>query len=277
MAILGPAYRAARAACRLGSRMLPSGPPGVTVLAYHLVGGGTSSPVDLPPAVFRRQMEELRQRGAEVVPLSRVVTILEESEPLEHDLVALTFDDAFRNFDEQAFPVLEGLGLPATVFVPTGFVDGSHPGPLAGAERLPAVPWPRLRELAESGLVELGSHSRTHPDLRALGDDGLASEVAGSKAVLRDRIGRDPLVFCYPRALRTNRVEAAVAGSYRGAVVGGGRKNVPGVASPLRIHRVSLRNDMPASLAPVLGASVVLEERAADLLRSLRRPGSDGA
>lgn len=277
MASLATAFRAARAACRLGSRMLPSGPPGVTVLAYHLVGAGTASPVDLAPEVFRRQMEELREHGPEVVPLGRVVEILERGEALDRNLVAICFDDAYRNFDEEAFPVLEGLGLSATLFVPTGFVDGSHPGPLAGAEGLPAVPWPRLRELAESGLVELGSHSRTHPDLRTLGDDGLASEVAGSKAVLRDRIGRDPLVFCYPRALRTRRVEAAVAGSYRGAVVGGGRKNVPGGASPLRINRVSLRNDMPASLAPILGASVILEERAADLLRGLRRPGRDGA
>ncbi len=276
MVRLAPAVRGARAACRLGSRLIPRGGPGVTVLAYHLVGAGTESPVDLPTESFRRQMEELWERGAEVVPLSRAVTALERGIPLERDLVAVTFDDAYRNFAEEALPILDRLRLPATLFVPTDFVDGDRPGPLTGAETLPPVPWERLRELASGEGVELGSHSRSHPDLRSLSEPELADEVAGSKHVLEERTGREPLVFCYPRAHWSRRAEAVVAESYRGAVIGGGWKNRPGSASPFRIHRVSLRRDMPVSLAPILGAGLVLEEWAADRLRTLRRPESDG-
>lgn len=261
---------AARTTLRLGTRLVPRDRPGVTVLAYHLVGAGTGSPVDLPVEVFRRQMEELRESGAELVPLTRAVGALEAGAPLERDLVAITFDDAYRNFDEAAYPVLEALRLPATLFVPTDFVDGARPGPLRGAEELPPVPWRRLRELAAGKLVELGSHSRSHPDLRAVPEEALEDEVAGSKAVLRERTGAEPVLFCYPRALRSPRAEAAVARSYRGAVVGGGRKSRPGRTSPLRIQRVSLRRDMPVRLGPVLGAAMVLEEWAAEWLRSRR-------
>lgn len=267
---LGPALRTARAACRFGTRLLPRGAPGITVLAYHLIGAGTRSPVDLPSATFRRQMEELREREIEVVPLSRVVAALEAGDPVPRDQVAITFDDAFRNFDDHAHPVLEELQLPATLFVPTDFVDGAAPGPLAGAEKLPPVSWGRLRELAEGGLVELGSHSRSHPDLRGLSEAALEDEVAGSRAVLAERTGCQPLAFCYPRALRAPHVEAVVAESYRAAVVGGGRKNRPGEAAPLRIQRVSLRRDMPVSLEPILTAPVVLEEWVAEAFRSRR-------
>lgn len=263
---------AARTALRLGTRLVPRGRPGVTVLAYHLVGAGTDSPVDLPVETFRRQMEELREGGSQVAPLSRAVAALEAGAPLERDLAVITFDDAYRNFDEVAYPVLEVLHLPATLFVPTDFVDGARPGPLRGAEELPPVPWGRLRELADEGLVELGSHSRSHPDLRAVPEGTLEDEVAGSKAVLRDRTGAESSVFCYPRALRSPRVEAAAARSYRGAVVGGGRKSRPGRTSPLRIQRVSIRCDMPVRLGPILGAAVVLEEWAAERLRRQRSP-----
>lgn len=276
MGRLGPAVGAARRACRLATRLIPRGRPGVTVLAYHLVGAGTDSPVDLPGEHFRSQMEELRKRGAEVVPLSRAVTALEDGARLGRDLVVITFDDAYRNFVERALPTLERLDLPATLFVPTDFVDGTAPGPLSGAEGLPPVPWQRLRELAAGGLVELGSHSRSHPDLRALAGRALEDEVRGSKVVLHERTGVEPVTFCYPRALRSHPAEVAVAASYRGAVVGGGRKNRPGSASPLRMSRVSLRRDMPVALAPILGAGLVLEEWAADRLRGLRRRESDG-
>ncbi|HSM50245.1 MAG TPA: polysaccharide deacetylase family protein [Thermoanaerobaculia bacterium] len=275
MSAAGAAVRTARALCRVGTRLLPRGRPGVTILAYHLVGAGTGSPVDLPVKVFRRQMEELQEGDSPVVPCREAVAALERGEPLEGDRVVVTFDDAFRNFAEVAYPVLAELGLPATLFVPTGFVDGSCPAPLAGAEHLPAASWQALRDLADGGLVELGSHSRSHPDLRAVQGARLADEIAGSKAVLEDRTGREPVVFCYPRALRSRQAEAAVRASYRGAVVGGGRKSRPGATSPFRMNRVSLRRGMPTSLAPILDAGLVLEEWAAERWRGRRRPGRD--
>lgn len=267
---------AARRLCQRLQLLLPAGRPGVTILAYHLVGAGTGSPVDLPEEVFRQQMAELRRSGR-VILLSEALRVLEGSAPLPEDRVAITFDDAFENFDRVARPVLEELELPATLFVPTDFLDGKAPGPLAGAEGLAPVAWSRLRELVRGGLVEVGSHSRSHPDLRALGDEELDREVRGSAETIRERLGVSPEVFCYPRGLTSPRVEARVAAAYRGAVAGGGVKNRPGRARRERLCRVSLRADMPRSLGPVLGSTVVLEEWLANrarLLRPARRPGT---
>lgn len=271
MGRLGPAVDAARSACRWATGLVPRGRPGVTILAYHLVGAGTDSPVDLPAETFRRQMGQLRDSAAELVPLSRVVAALERGVPLERDQVAITFDDAYRNFVDQALPILEGLGLPATLFVPTDFLDGRAPGPLSGAEELPPVPWNRLREMVHDGLVALGSHSRSHPDLRSLVEEDLGRELRGSADVIEERTRVRPESFCYPRGLWSRRLERAVAREYRCAVVGGGRKNRPGRTRPQRLQRVSIRRDMPASLEPILGAGTVLEEWLANQVRLLRR------
>jgi peptidoglycan/xylan/chitin deacetylase (PgdA/CDA1 family) len=43
---------------------------------------------------------------------------------LPNNAVALTFDDGYRDFYENAYPLLEELELPATLFLTTGFVNG---------------------------------------------------------------------------------------------------------------------------------------------------------
>lgn len=240
--------------------------PGCTVLCYHLVGAGTGSPVDLPAGMFRRHMEELAE-GAEVVPLERAV----EDPPAgrRRPRVALTFDDAYRNFHDAAFPVLAELGLPATLFVPVGFVEGECPPPLASAP-FPAVSWSELAEMAGSGLVAVGSHTWSHPELTALPTAEVDDELRRSRERLEEQLGRPVGSFCYPRARWSRAVEARVRRHYELAVIGGGGRFGGRRRDPYRIERVSLRTDGPRSLAPVLHARVWLEERLADRMRRLR-------
>ena len=262
-----------RALIRKLQLAVPPGGGGVTILAYHLVGAATDSPVDLPEGVFRGQMAELARRGS-AIPLAALVDSIERRRPFDSHRVVVTFDDAYENFGRRVRPILAELGIPATLFVPTDFVDRGRGGPLAGAADLPPMGWRELGALREDGLVELGSHSRSHPDLRRLSDDDLAAELTGSAEVIERETGARPAAFCYPRALRSRRAEAAVARVYRAAVVGGGRTNDPRRAHTHRLERVSLRRDMPASLGEILDARVVLEEWLADRIRHLRRGGA---
>jgi peptidoglycan/xylan/chitin deacetylase (PgdA/CDA1 family) len=259
----------ARRLLRAAQRLLPAAPDGrgVTVLAYHLVGAGTGGAVDLDDDVFRRQVEELAAK-AEVVPL-RSLGEAAAASPAGRPCVALTFDDAYANFFSRAWPLLAERRLPATLFVPVGFVEGTHPAPIRGTGRLPPARWEEIAEAAAGGLLEVGSHSWSHPDLRRLDDAALDRELAGSRRRLEERLGVRVDSFCYPRALWDRRVERRVAAHYARAVVGGGRRWRP-PQSPWRIQRVSLRRDGPASLAPVVAAPLWLEEWAADRARRLR-------
>ncbi len=93
----------------------------LAILMYH---GIVRTPLSVPDwcfldeSAFRGQMEFLAEH-------SRVVPLLEAPRALAagEAVVALTFDDGFRNFLEVAHPILERHALPSTVFLPTDFVD----------------------------------------------------------------------------------------------------------------------------------------------------------
>jgi peptidoglycan/xylan/chitin deacetylase (PgdA/CDA1 family) len=59
--------------------------------------------------------------------------------------------------------------------------------------------------------MELGSHTMSHPDLRKVGDDDLASELEGSKAAIEKITGRPCRTLAYPYGLYDDRVIAATA------------------------------------------------------------------
>ena len=252
---------------------------GVTFLAYHLVGAEAETPVDLSLDVFRAQMEELGQSGRACTLEEATARLAAGRLPRGGDAVVVTFDDAYENFYTHAYPVLEAYGIPATLYVPTGFVEGDGAVPIQGTEGLPACSWGQLREMQAGGLVSVGAHTRTHPSLPAVGPSQAAWEIRTSREVLEDRLGAAVTSFCYPRALWTSGLEAVVKGAYRTSVVAGGVKARPANFDPYRIRRLSLRKDTPARLAPMLGSAVWLEEWIADhvrrrLMRSrrLRRP-----
>jgi peptidoglycan/xylan/chitin deacetylase (PgdA/CDA1 family) len=98
------------------------------VLTYHRVtpvdrGTIPSSVVSATPETFREQMSYLA-RHYRVISVRQVIEVLEGNARLPARAVVITFDDAYRDFGEVAWPILRRLGLPATLFVPTGFVDG---------------------------------------------------------------------------------------------------------------------------------------------------------
>jgi len=169
------------------------------------------------------------------------------------------------------WPRLRERGLPATLFVPTGFVAGNCPAPLGGAERLPPVSWAQLAEMTASGLLTLGAHSESHQDLRRLPEHQLRAELRRPKECMEDRLGIPVRGFCYPRALWNRRLEREVRQIYDWAVVGGGKRiALTPVPAPYRLPRTSVRSDVPLDLARWLESSVWLEEWAADRVRRLR-------
>lgn len=99
------------------------------VLCYHGVVPQAASPprwTELTAARFRTQMAALRSRYR-LIPLLEIVERVRRGAPLPAYAAAVTFDDGYRNNYTHAFPVLEELGIPATIFLTTGFLDDRRP------------------------------------------------------------------------------------------------------------------------------------------------------
>lgn len=58
--------------------------------------------------------------------------------------------------------------------------------------------WAQCREMAESGLIELGSHAHTHTIVTLLDESQRRRELALSKSLIEKNVGRPCDLFCYP-------------------------------------------------------------------------------
>jgi hypothetical protein len=164
------------------------------ILTYHSIDD-SGAVISVPPTIFDRHVRWLASRTISVVSLIDLLAL-----PDDRDAIAITFDDAFTNFRTEAWPRLRAHGLPATLFVPTGFVGLTNAWaalPGGGMPTLPILDWPSLARLQEEG-VTLGAHSRTHPDLRRLDQSAVTEEVLGSIDDILRETGRRPDTFAYP-------------------------------------------------------------------------------
>jgi peptidoglycan/xylan/chitin deacetylase (PgdA/CDA1 family) len=100
----------------------------VRVLTYHRVAWPEERPsldptlISATPAAFEQQIQLLAS-SYNVISLVELLEARKSGVPLPPRSVLITFDDAYRDFAEHAWPVLQAYNVPATLFVPTGFPD----------------------------------------------------------------------------------------------------------------------------------------------------------
>lgn len=80
----------------------------------------------LPVETFERVCRHLA-KNYEILPLAEIAARLVAGEKLPARTVGLSFDDGYASNYKLAFPVLRELGLSATIFLATGFLDGDQP------------------------------------------------------------------------------------------------------------------------------------------------------
>ena len=207
---------------------------GIRILFYHRVSDDDDA-LAVSPRRFAEQMELLARSGFEVVDLAGAVELLEAG-TAPPDVVALNFDDGFRDVGENALPVLERFGFKATVFLPTGVIDGTASF-LWYAEQPAMLSWEEVVELDGAGTLRFEAHTVTHPNLLLLDDEASRWEIAQSKLALEKRLGRTVDAFCYPAGLFGPRERGFVEGAgYRVAVSCEPGVNRPG-GDPLALRR----------------------------------------
>lgn len=205
--------------------------------------GALNGSLHQPIGTFRKICGFLAKKY-QVMPLSEMVRIIKQGEKLPARAVAITFDDGYASNYELGYPVLRELGLPATIFVSTGFLDGTHAlwfqevdlayqamgrseAELARAlaelkklpniemrkevnrivsssqtsRKLPAVmrpmSWDNARALQQSGLIELGGHTHTHPILARCTLEEQHAEIKTCHHRMTTELGRAPKLFAY--------------------------------------------------------------------------------
>lgn len=181
------------------------------ILTYHSIDT-SGSPISCHPDAFGRHLDWLSSGRVQLMTVEELLAA-----PPALDAVAVTFDDAFLNFETVAAPRLVDAGVQVTLFVVTGCTGTTNVWngrPERDVPRLPLLDWSSLRRQQEQG-VALGAHSRSHPDLTLLSSAALADEIAGSADAIERNIGIRPSVFAYPYGRVTQALAAVVADTFR--------------------------------------------------------------
>jgi peptidoglycan/xylan/chitin deacetylase (PgdA/CDA1 family) len=181
------------------------------VLCYHAVSETWPADLSTTPEAIEGQLATLVERGY------RGVTFSEAVEAGAGRRVAVTFDDAYRSVHALALPILDRLGLPGTVFVPTAHVDSEAPMSWAGIDRWIGGPHEQellcmgreqLLDLERRGW-EIGAHTHSHPRLSQVSADGLAAEIERPRQLLGEWLGKPCRSLAYPYGDFSPRVLAA--------------------------------------------------------------------
>ena len=142
---------------------------------------------------FTAQMQYLKDKGYNVLPMSDLVNFFDSGIPIPPRSVLVTFDDGYEDFYTDAYPILQKLGIPATMFLPTGLVG--NPGYLT---------WNQISQM--SGQILFANHTWSHANVE-LSDQKMRYEISTADAQLSDHSLNFPKVFAYPYGLASSQAE----------------------------------------------------------------------
>lgn len=164
------------------------------ILMYHYINDEEplKSKLGVSPSSFEKQMRFLRRHNYNIITLEELVNLIAGENKIPRKTVAITFDDGYLDNYTNAYPVLKKYNIPATIFVVINRIGRS-----LGQDDY--MGWGQIKELAESGLITIGSHSMNHPNLSEVDSkDELEYEILESKKILEEKLKKRIDFFSYP-------------------------------------------------------------------------------
>lgn len=178
----------------------------VPVLMYHYVRDTALPPEDLSYFLsvkikdLDEQFSYLQQNGFQTLSLADLYESLTGRTPLPPKSVIITFDDGFRDFYYNAFPLIKKHNMRVVSFYVVNYT--SYPN---------YMNWEMLREINNSGLVDVESHTLSHLPLTSLEPEQLRAEIFESKRILEEGLGKKVNYFAYPYGVYNEEIVNLVA------------------------------------------------------------------
>ena len=204
------------------------------VLAYHSVVDESAAknqkhyfPQTISAQMLIKHFNWLKENGYNVISWQQVIDAENGKGTLPDNAVLLSFDDGYETMYNVVFPLLKAYNYPA-VFAPvTGWLDTPANKKIAYADKMldrsVFATWSQVKEMEQSGLVEVASHTHNlHNGINANPSGGqlpaviapeykngkyetedayknrLKSDFTRSAQTLINHIGKKPRVIVWP-------------------------------------------------------------------------------
>jgi len=216
---------------------------GLLVLTYHNIGtppcNCSQKRLWVSPANFNKQLEQLKKNGFTFVTAQDV---LEGNLPSKS--VLITFDNGYKNFFTDAFPVLSAHNVRCLVFLTVDYIGSCNfwhdtkKGPWQ-----PMLNAEQIETLSKSGLVTFGSKTLTNADLTAISEEERNNQIEESAHRLQTLYKIKPQFFAYPysRGFEEEEIKNKVASLYALQFADTGKINPLPLEAGALINRVQVK------------------------------------
>jgi peptidoglycan/xylan/chitin deacetylase (PgdA/CDA1 family) len=202
----------------------------VPILMYHYVeyvkdkGDTIRQSLSLTPYTFEEEVKTLQDAGYTFMTNAELADALSGKITLPEKPIVLTFDDGYRDFYTDVYPILKKYHAKATAYIISGFLG--YPNNMDA--------W-QVKQIVNEGLVEIGAHTVNHAWIQGLPHNELVYEVNQSKKTLELLTGKPVVSFAYPYgAFDVPAIQALADAGFTSAVA-----TVPGVEQ-YQTHRYFL-------------------------------------
>jgi len=164
----------------------------VPVLVYHYVevvqnkDDFIRESLSITPTAFQKELLEMKAAGYTFYFVKDLGNVLESAVENPKQVI-LTFDDGYGDFYTDAFPILKRLGIKSTVFVNSGLVGQPN-----------YMTQEQVKEIAQSGLVEIGGHGYSHQSLTSISAEEAKKVLQNDVQNIKTTYGTTPISFAYP-------------------------------------------------------------------------------
>jgi peptidoglycan/xylan/chitin deacetylase (PgdA/CDA1 family) len=213
-------------------RACAAGRAPVAILLFHRVADDMANQWTTPTQEFVRAIHWLKDRF-EIVSLEEAQRRI-RSQASHRPCVSITFDDGYAENSRVALPLLIREQIPCTYFVTVGPVLSKGPfhHDVEMGNNFAPNSIEDLREAAAGG-IEIGAHTRSHPNMGAMTDrDEMYDELVTARDDLQQAIGQRIRYFAFPfgthRNMNVQAFEMAREAGYEAVCSAYGGYNFPG-------------------------------------------------
>ncbi|CAK0759993.1 Chitooligosaccharide deacetylase [uncultured Gammaproteobacteria bacterium] len=161
---------------------------GVVVFAYNRFGEDRTPSTSIRLDQFEEHLDELRNGGYAVQPLSKIIEQLAAGVVLPDRTVAITIDEASRSAFREAWPRLRHAGIPFTLFVAADAIDRATDNTMT---------WADIRDLYNNG-VTIGALSASGRPMGIRDRQDLINDLHREEERFQAELGFKPALFAYP-------------------------------------------------------------------------------
>ena len=200
----------------------------VPVFMYHYVSDdvpyNSQAALSVSPADMEAQLQYIVENGYQPIWFEDLEHVDEYEKP-----IILTFDDGRLDNYTILYPLLQKYNVKATFFIITDYMTYNGGVSCMTPEQ--------VKEVSDSGLVSIQSHTVTHPALAYMNTAQQAEQMYYSKLFLTRVTGKEPYALCYPAGGYNGYTQEIIGDYYRFGVCMDGRIYRTG-ADPYKIYRI---------------------------------------